>query len=127
MDYKDRLFGNVTTGRFFDWETPEHNEFLVSIANSMPVRFIVDHNWSLVHPGRIVWDYKNGLLSQSAYTETYLRKLENRKDAIASEFAEICEISQYRKIVLLCWEPDGQFCHRHLLINFLQEQGLVYG
>jgi uncharacterized protein (DUF488 family) len=125
--YADRNIGFISTGRFFDWETPENNEFLVSIANSIPVKFIADHNWKLVNPGRIVWDYKNGFLTKEAYISAYLRLLEQRKDAIASELADIRKLAQGKTVVLLCWEPEGQFCHRHLLLDFLQSIGVLDG
>jgi hypothetical protein len=57
------------------------------------------------------------------FSEGYLARL----DAIGIEvfqrrFAEISTAHDGRGLVLLCFEPVGQFCHRHLFATWLEQQ-----
>lgn len=35
---------------------------------------------------------------------------------------EICSIAKGRNVALLCYEKPGDFCHRHLLADFLNKE-----
>ena len=64
-----------------------------------------------------------GLEDKTEFTERYLARL----DAIGIEafhhrFAEISDAHGARGLVFLCFEPVGEFCHRHLLARWLEEQ-----
>jgi hypothetical protein len=57
------------------------------------------------------------------FAERYLARL----DAVGIEvfqrrFAEISEAHDNGGLVFLCFEPVGQFCHRHLFARWLEQQ-----
>lgn len=64
----------------------------------------------------IVRGIKSGKITETQYTETYLQLLRfnylNRRD-------EFKEAISRPKIAIGCFCPSGQFCHRHLLANWL--------
>lgn len=71
-------------------------------------------NWDIVNM------YKEGLLSQDDYRVIYNEQLSKLdKSALLSQLEELCDKSGKDNIVLLCWEKSQDFCHRHLLIEWL--------
>ena len=44
-------------------------------------------------------------------------------DDVIKELYKLAEKSQNEDIVLICYERPGDFCHRHLVANWLRNQG----
>ena len=64
--------------------------------------------------------YKNGTISEKEYAEQYLDNLKRAWPGLSNWFL----INNASKdIVFLCYEKPSEFCHRHLLAQFLEEQG----
>lgn len=63
--------------------------------------------------------YKNGTISEKEYTDQYLENLRRCWPGISSWFLA----NAAKNIVFLCYEKPSSFCHRHLLAQFLEEQG----
>ena len=65
-------------------------------------------------------DYKNGTISEKEYADQYLDNLKRVWPGLSNWFL----INNASKdIVFLCYEKPSEFCHRHLLAQFLEEQG----
>ena len=47
---------------------------------------------------------------------------EDIKGILANEKYCFAEESSELKVVLLCYEPEGEFCHRQLLAEYLRNQ-----
>jgi uncharacterized protein (DUF488 family) len=45
-------------------------------------------------------------------------------DAILGRLARISQENGELPLVLLCYEPAGEFCHRHVLAAWLRERGV---
>lgn len=61
---------------------------------------------------------KTGNVSQEFYTKAYIKQL----DALGGPriiLGLLERISEGKDIILLCYEKDGDFCHRHILKNYL--------
>lgn len=57
------------------------------------------------------------------YTMHYYEQVIKNYDAIVQELRDLYQ--KYRKpLVLLCWEKEGAFCHRHLLRSILRREGI---
>ena len=65
-------------------------------------------SWSLVS------GYKNGTISQAEYTVKYNQQLEKLNPAIVPD-----------NCVLFCYEKPGDFCHRHLVAEWLNKHGIA--
>lgn len=50
--------------------------------------------------------YKNGVIDKELFSKLYLNQIKD---------INIKELVGEKDICLLCWEPPGEFCHRHLL------------
>lgn len=56
------------------------------------------------------------------FAEQYVARLEEiGLEKIVSDLARIGEKNRDRPLVLLCWEKPSEFCHRHVLGDWIQE------
>jgi hypothetical protein len=120
--YEDRRLGRLVTCRFFALtaEIPS-----ISIANSAPRWWYVDKTKMFLEEATPGWDivnlYKQGEIDPGSYNALYLPKLNRNKDIILAKLEKFClSIPQeYVSIAICCWEPEGEFCHRHTFFNWL--------
>jgi len=66
--------------------------------------------WELVHQS------KKGLITHKQYTEQYLQLLKQRN---VDPFKVLEDIGE--NAILLCYEPPGQHCHRHIAAKWIYE------
>lgn len=88
-----------------------------NIANLIHIKGAAPH-WSLVD------SYKRGDTSKELYTEMYKNFL-NNLDISKPEFFESLkrdETNENYDVILLCYEKPKEFCHRHILAEWLNEQ-----
>lgn len=71
----------------------------------------------------MVMDYKEGKISKEAYTERYLQMM--RESYTLNRPAWDLLLSK-EKMVLCCYCPPGEFCHRKLLADILVVLGAEY-
>src|SRR6266508_1027936 len=67
----------------------------------------------------------HGLLKldeEAAFTERYLARLDGIGiEVFQRRFAEISGAHDGRGLVFLCFEPVGEFCHRHLFARWIEQ------
>ena len=65
---------------------------------------------------------------EEAFRASYIRQLEELGlEAILGRLAGISQEAGGLPLVLLCYEPAGEFCHRHVLSAWLRGQGVEIG
>jgi uncharacterized protein YeaO (DUF488 family) len=65
---------------------------------------------------------------QELYTGQYYSLLIERWKTHGAEMFKIVEAARNKDITVVCFCPAGAFCHRHLLVKFLQHNYAVeYG
>lgn len=96
-----------------------HHQNAVAITNSVPMWYKGRVYKKLAPPAWAVFTAREGKLSDEEFTEVYRRYLDTLNwDEVFSELPE--------DAVLLCYEAPYQFCHRHVLAEYLLERfGLV--
>jgi len=62
-------------------------------------------------PKQLVMDYKNGKITSKQYTIKYKDQLNKLNPFKIYQDLE--------NSILLCWEPPGQFCHRHIVADYI--------
>lgn len=72
--------------------------------------------------------YKNGLLDETGYDKEYKEQVLAKKtpEEFLTELEQLSgvkdiAISKKNHIVLLCYEKDGDFCHRHLFSSYMNK------
>lgn len=75
-----------------------------------------DIGWVLAPSWDIVSRYKSGNLTQENFKKEYFDLIESRwKKPLKS----IEDIENVERIILVCYCPPNQFCHRYLAADFL--------
>lgn len=67
----------------------------------------------------VLWAYKRGEVTDEEYTERYTQKLRSLFIREPSAFEDLLNTDTPK--ALACYCRAGKFCHRHLLLTFLQE------
>jgi len=88
-----------------------------SISNITPKWFEVDGTIEELYPDKeSVFDYKKGIITTAEFINIYRKKLHGLdKDLINSLYGKS----------LFCYEKPSDFCHRHLLREYLQLRGEI--
>lgn len=91
---------------------------LVSISRFTPSGAKVDFNALELAPHpELLKEYKKGDMSQSEYTKRYIEETLNPLDpkGIATK---------YKDCIFLCYEKTGDFCHRHIVSDWLRSANI---
>jgi len=96
----------------------------VGISRGTP-RFRTGFRYKLVRelaPDNEAWAAAD---DEGAFRASYIRQLEELGlDTILDRLARISRENGRLPLVLLCYEPAGEFCHRHVLAAWLKERGV---
>lgn len=97
----------------------------VSIAYGTPVWYEGETCFELAPPRKLLIAYKKEGLSTADYTKRYndFLKTVNWSEVIDKLYA-ISEKHDDRDLILCCFEKPTDFCHRHLLAEFLTKNGI---
>lgn len=101
---------------------------LVKISNSVPKGFIPDGVILAAIPDwkSIVSLYKDGQISTEEYRLRYIRQLDARKFALLAQLTEEIKKAGSKQIVLLCYEKQDNFCHRHILAEYIRQNAEAF-
>lgn len=86
---------------------------LVSISIGIPDNFNGEIMRELNPPKQLLYDYKNGLCNEDEYTERYMSNV----------LSKLNPLDIYNKIkgkVILCYCGRDSFCHRRLVLKWLE-------
>lgn len=64
----------------------------------------------------ILHDYKNGLINEKEYERRYISE-------VLSKLNPAKVYQDLNNKVLLCYEKSGDFCHRHIVAKWLNDNG----
>lgn len=93
----------------------------VSISRFPPKWFQADEYALELAPSKeLLNEYKNGNVSDEEYDEIY-------KQETLSKLNPEDIFHKYDGAVLLCYEKTGDFCHRNIVSQWLQENGFEAG
>lgn len=109
----------IYTGQFSLAETYAENDLVVcSIARYDPPWFTGIKFKDLAPSKELLERYRKGGLSFGLFAKEFLAYLETVDfQPILEAFDELT--NEYAGIVLCCYENKTQFCHRHLVANYL--------
>ena len=84
----------------------------VSIARSHPSGFKGETYADLAPPWTLVARYKNNAINEEEYIRMYHTCVLDKLDPLKV-------YSDLQDKVLLCWEGEGQFCHRRIVADWI--------
>lgn len=112
----------IYTSYFANWRKYE-GKFTVSIARFDPKYAKVDFvarkvNDCIAPNATMLSAIKAGSITKEQYKEQYLHQLQSGVRG-ADFIRYICKLADGKDIVLLCYEKPSDFCHRHILADWL--------
>ncbi len=114
---------DLFTSRWQNRELAELECVPVGISRGLP-RFPTGYSYKMLRelaPSREAF----GITDPEEFERAYVAGLEDLGlDAIVGRLATISRETGGSVLVLLCYEPQGEFCHRHLLSAWLRERGV---
>lgn len=91
---------------------------LVSIARVTPQGFKGRVMPQLMPSSNLLWRAKNNLCTQAEYVKEFTQQLAKLDiHVIAKELGP--------NAIMICYEGKGRFCHRHLVAEWLQNNGYI--
>jgi len=73
---------------------------------------------SLSPSWKLLNDYKDGRIDWAQYTERFRREMDCY--SCIAEMKKIWDLSQTKDVYLVCFEKDGENCHRYILIELMK-------
>lgn len=65
--------------------------------------------------------YKEGEVNQTQFTIRFLQQI-NSDEISRKTIQTLTELAKETNVTLLCYERDGDFCHRHLVQDVIKDQ-----
>lgn len=91
----------------------------VSISRFSPKWIKCDSYLPVAPPADLLLAYKKGEIGEKKYTEIYNKYLDSLDSSTIIKHLK--QLSGGKDIVFLCYETSGDFCHRHLFLNWLKK------
>lgn len=67
-------------------------------------------------PKSLLWDYKTGRITENEFKSMY-------RNLVLRGLNPHAWAKRLQGKVLLCWEKPGDFCHRHIVADWLRKAG----
>lgn len=114
----------IYTSYFSNWRNFPEGAKVVGITQYPPKGWdTTKQNWTGLAPSpELLQQFKNHQINEAVFKFQYLEELEkkygNKKQDIVNYLKHI---SQEHDLVLCCYEKKGDFCHRHILREWLED------
>lgn len=114
----------IYTGYFAKYKKYiENNLYPVSIAGKAPEFYKGSEYKKLAPKYGFFKAWKNGEIDNFGYVECFNKEvLEGLNQNDIQK--ELYDLSEGKDIVLLCYEKPGDFCHRHLVADWLEHANI---
>lgn len=76
---------------------------------------------SLAPSENLLWKWKNNQIDEYMFERLYFEELRERGFTPEGVKSILREAVGYRPIILCCYEKPDEFCHRHLLAKWLDD------
>jgi len=101
------------------FEPKHHHGRKLSISKSVPKGFKVDGSLSFLVPSsQLLTDWKVGQISEDEYTQRYRVQI---KQSWSDVTTWLNNLAPQPQTTLLCWERQGEFCHRNLVARLVEK------
>lgn len=91
----------------------------VQVSNSAPVPVDIKFEKAIPDWAFIVKPYKDGLITKEEYEQRYTLQLNKFRENILGVTKYFS--STGKDYILLCYEKPGDFCHRHILADYINK------
>ena len=104
------------------FEPENHAGRLFSIAVSQPKGFNLPRVKCLVPSWKLVSRFRRGKIDEEGYSRQYEEQvLKHLTPTILRRHVLMLTNNTMKEVTLLCWEKEGEFCHRVLVYEWLKK------
>ena len=107
----------IYTSYFSNWRNFPEDSYVIGVTRYPPEHI---ENWSQLAPSEtLLRQYKNHQIDDFMFSVKYKEWLESivNKRTYQKLLKELQ--TQYKNIILCCYETKQEFCHRHILADWL--------
>lgn len=109
----------IYTSYFANLMKLDKSKYLPIGITRFPPNWFRGHNIEMVAPSKeLLFKLKNKEIDEDTYKIRYLNDLESKKEQIINYF-NMLNRPYEKDIVLCCYEKSEDFCHRHILSDWL--------
>ena len=112
---------NIYTSYFANWHNFPKDSIIISITRYPPKGWKNLELQSLAPSATLLQDWKNGSIDEYIFKQRYIMQLEKDSNLRPRAIALLKGLIQEhnKDIVLCCYEKSDDFCHRHILAEWL--------
>ena len=111
--------GKIYTGYFAGIRNYPSGVLIIGITRFKPEYFKGINLESLAPSANLLRQYKNKEIDNFIFKQKYIQEIEDRGFVAKSVRQILEEIAGNRDIILCCYEKPSEFCHRHILAEWL--------
>lgn len=93
----------------------------IAICGKAPVGYLGLQYKKLAPSWAIYNDWKNGHHNNDIYTAQFTHQILNQLDQLLVE-DELLALTNHRTFCLVCYEKPSDFCHRHIVAEWLRKR-----
>lgn len=115
----------IYTSYFANWRRWPVGMVPIGVTRFPPKNFKEINLVSLAPSDKLLHKYKNKLIDENQFKFLYLRELEEKKLTPLFVYEVLDKATNGKDIILCCYEKSGDFCHRHILNDWLNGEGEI--
>ena len=107
----------IYTSYFANWRNFPEGSYAVGVVRFTPEWWRGPNLIMLAPSEDLLRQFKNKEIDEFIFKQKYLRELDERN--LKADDVKIILNSIHRDIILCCYETPEEFCHRHILAEWL--------
>ena len=112
----------IYTSYFANWRNFPEGSLKIGVTRFPPAYWEDEINLAVLAPSEdLLRRYKNRQIDEYVFKTIYLTELADRGLASKTVRDLLMSVAKKRDIVLCCYEKPEEFCHRHILAEWLGE------
>lgn len=113
---------HIYTSYFANWRNFPEGSLKIGVTRFPPAYWKDEINIENLAPSvETLRQYQNKFLDEYIFKQLYVRELEDRGLQADGVRRILNDLAKDRDIVLCCYEKPEDFCHRHILAEWLGE------
>lgn len=95
----------------------------IGIVRFKPKWYLYKNKETFAPSIQLLSSFKDGKITSEEFSNLYIEELENKNGVLKfKEMIRLYKTLGVEKIVLLCFEKQGDTCHRHVLAEYLNKE-----
>lgn len=95
----------------------------ISIAQFSPKWYLGYKEFILAPSKQLLSNYKSGFITEERFKEEYTKYLDTVPfESLFGVWRDLVKRDGLKGVVLMCYEKYGDFCHRHILAEYIKNK-----